>query len=153
MIFWAFLPSSETVVMGVWPGVTMEYLSPPLKRVFQGWPASGPAACSRLVPPWISHAVRLCIFRNCVRRVSFPWYFLTRFFHFQVNTSLILSSCLFFFSKPSFNFVSRPSAYVKAYGKAYGSFARGSHGLPKVSLGPVMSDPFAPCRRPPLKQP
>jgi hypothetical protein len=31
--------------------------------------------------------------------------------------------------------------------------ARGGHGLPKVSLGPAMPYPFAPCRRPSLKRP
>jgi hypothetical protein len=31
--------------------------------------------------------------------------------------------------------------------------ARGGHGLPKVSLGPVMPYPSTPCRGAPLKQP
>jgi hypothetical protein len=60
--------------MGVWQGVAMESLKffillrpaggPPLKQpygCFWGGPPAGQVACSRLLPLWPPHAVRLCL--------------------------------------------------------------------------------------------
>jgi hypothetical protein len=66
--------------MGVWQAVAMDSLKfhpglpcltllspadgPPHKRPYGrlwGGPPTGRAACGRLLPPWIPHAVRLCL--------------------------------------------------------------------------------------------
>jgi hypothetical protein len=38
-------------------------------------------------------------------------------------------------------------AFLKKLLEKHGRMARGGHGLPKVSLGPTMPNPFIPCRQ------
>jgi hypothetical protein len=107
--------------MGVWQGVTMEFLKyrygrpcPTLLRP-AGRPPAGRAACGRLFPPFSfpRHApIPLGLITEC-RRQNFP------LLCFEIR------------------FVPRFQART----------GRGIHGLPKVSLGAVMPNPSMPCGR------